>query len=55
METEHALKQIFKIAEYPFSALAEIKITIVKKPIFELVLVMTLLSHNLIETEHALK
>ena len=30
METEHALKQKFKIVEYPFSAQPEIKIEIVK-------------------------
>ena len=35
-----------KLAEYPFSARAEIKITIVEKPVIELVLVMTLLSQS---------
>ena len=40
---------------YTFSEQAEIKMTIAKKIVIELVLVMTLLSHNLIEAEPALK
>ena len=39
----------------PVLRTAEIKITIVKNFVTELVLIMTLLSRYLIETEHALK